>query len=84
MFLAVLLVAIVAFLFVSVSNFKDTSLASSSGESETFVTGSSGLNELAFELSKAMQGGNDTVLYIAIGVTVGIAIAIDMLARRFF
>lgn len=82
MFLAVLLVAFVVLFLVVVSDFKDSGMASGS-EGVTLDAGGSGLNELAFELSKALQGGNDTVFYIAIGVTVGIAIAIDMLARRF-
>jgi len=81
MFLVVLLVAFVVLFLVVVSDFKDSGMASGS-ESVTLDAGGSGLHELAIELSKAFQGGNDTVFYIAIGVTVGIAI--DMLARRFF
>lgn len=84
MFIAVLLVAFVVFLFVSVSEFKNASIPSSAAEDVTVSAGGSGLHEIAFEMSKAFQGGNETVFYIAIGVIVGIALAIDLLARRFF
>lgn len=83
MFLAVLLVAFVVLMFITVSDYKDISAASSKSESLNFDYGGSGLNELALEMSKAFQGSNDTVFYIAIGVTVGIALAIDVLVRRF-
>ena len=84
MFLAVLVVAFVVLSLIIVSDFKGMSSALPKTESTTLDAGGSGINELAFEMSKALQGGNDTVLYIAFGVTVGIALAVDMLARRFW
>ncbi len=84
MFLAVLLVAFVVLMFITVSDYKDISAASSKSESLNFEHGGSGLNELAFEMSKAFQGSNDTVFYIAVGVTVGVVLAIDLLIKRFW